>query len=1018
MKAFVPWLSAAILAHAIVVPDAALALFNNGDFELGNFFGWTKANYETLGLLGPCNGPFSGINTLPGGSDQSEIVGPSPPETLVDPVLGAAATLRFPKFGNYSARVNGQAIHRILNSITQQSDVTDVDPLDEQVHVRFVYAPVLQAPNHHPCDQPFFHLLVNKILPSGGTTPLYEKYVFANEAGVPWKTVSSLAGDTQYTDWTVVDVTSPALGVGDTVALEVTGADCAQEIHFGYVYVDAFGAQLPGLSVVKTASTPWLYAGDNLTYTFTYRNAGPTPITNVIITETIPDCATWVSNSDLSTGGTCLFASPTVTCTAGTLAPGDSGTFTVTVMASTDTACSAINNGNYAIEGTNFSPLLGPPVTTPIVGRCIPPPISMAGWWPLDEASGITAHDMVAGHGGTHQGTLPIPRIAGPVGQSLQLDGAGEFVLIPDPADGALDFGPPSGTGSKDFSIDAWIRPAASPGYRAIFWKGTKRGYGFGLRDNRLSLVMKSSAGLREILSNPIPSLSDGQWHLVAVTVDRDGGEFGGALVFFYFDGSLVHFESLDPLPGTLNNTQAAAIGLAHMEGGNFGDFASQSFGGGIDEVEVFPYVLRPKPIHDVWLAATGGKCKSYCSVPAVTGLCGTDTSVVVPVEIHNSSPTTQTYTPSGSTTGLPAGFQFGGQTSTVEGPPIFSASSFNPSGPSPVPAESVAPVLLTLQRPSGFIAQGERAAYRVTVSGPDGDRACVGFLVDARYDCGTSVGDGHGAARVGVPVRKLFEIRNDSGATKSYDLQWRVQDSEGASDTSVVSLGSLPPGEPLTRSSVVAAPGETITEELLVTPIAPEGMRTFDIVLSADLDGDGELEPATSAGLRTTLPAADLVPGRVVTVASGKVAFVAKPMTDETLALPDAIDDPTIAGGSLEVLDTGGSGSSTYALPASGWKGLGNPAGATGYKFKGAGSLADPCKVVLIKRKGLKALCKGPAVALTTPFTGDVGAVLSIGSHPRQYCATFGGTTVRNDSLLLKRKEAPAADRCAAANP
>jgi hypothetical protein len=32
----------------------------NGDFELGNFSGWTKANYENLGLLGPCNGPFSG----------------------------------------------------------------------------------------------------------------------------------------------------------------------------------------------------------------------------------------------------------------------------------------------------------------------------------------------------------------------------------------------------------------------------------------------------------------------------------------------------------------------------------------------------------------------------------------------------------------------------------------------------------------------------------------------------------------------------------------------------------------------------------------------------------------------------------------------------------------------------------------------------------------------------------------------------------------------------------------------
>jgi hypothetical protein len=602
------------------------------------------------------------------------------------------------------------------------------------------------------------------------------------------------------------------------------------------------------------------------------------------------------------------------------------------------------------------------------------------------------------------------------VGQALNLNGAGQYVLIPHPADGALDFGPESGAGSRDFSIDAWIRPDLYFAYRAIFWKGSKQAYAFGLRHDRLSLLMKSTGGLREAVSAAIPNLTAGVWHLAAVTVDRNGGTSGGALVRFYFDGELVDVQSLAPLSGTLNNTGGAGIGFAHVDGSGFPEF-SQSFRGAIDEVEVFPYVLEPSTIRDLWIANAGGKCQTWCSVPAVRALCTGETSVTVPVEIHNPTPIEQTYTPTGSGIPIPAGFQFGGQTSNVDGPPV-SASSFSPSGSTSVVAGGVRTIDLTLDRPAGFTAHGKRAAYRVTMSSPNGDRHCVGFLVDARNNCPRSGNGGHGSARVGISVPNTFEIRNDSGVATSYELLWRVQDSVGASDVSVVSLGSLPPGEPLARTSAVAQPGETITEEVLVTPVAHEGMRAFDVVLHTDLDGDGEPEPITSAGLRTQLPPPERVPGRRISVVPGRVTLSARPATGTRFALPDASDDPTIAGGSLEVFDSGGSGSDLYPLPAGGWRGLGNPAGAKGYRYRGAGSPGDPCTTVLIKNKVVKARCRGLGVALSIPFAGDAAFVLSIGSSPKRYCGTFGGETVRNDPVLFKRKDAPAPDRCAMPTP
>jgi hypothetical protein len=153
-------------------------------------------------------------------------------------------------------------------------------------------------------------------------------------------------------------------------------------------------------------------------------------------------------------------------------------------------------------------------------------------------------------------------------------------------------------------------------------------------------------------------------------------------------------------------------------------------------------------------------------------------------------------------------------------------------------------------------------------------------------------------------------------------------------------------------------------------------------------------------------------LPGRITVIKPGTLAkFVAKPVAGDTFALPSS--NLVATGGTLRIFDTSATaGDDSYALPSSGWKSLGNPPGAKGYKYAGAGTPADPCKVVLAKAKVIKAVCRGAGVMLTPPFTGDVGISLSLGTTDR-YCVQFGGEEVQDDATLTKRKNAPAPGTC-----
>ena len=156
-----------------------------------------------------------------------------------------------------------------------------------------------------------------------------------------------------------------------------------------------------------------------------------------------------------------------------------------------------------------------------------------------------------------------------------------------------------------------------------------------------------------------------------------------------------------------------------------------------------------------------------------------------------------------------------------------------------------------------------------------------------------------------------------------------------------------------------------------------------------------------------------NLVPGKILIVKPGRLAkFILKPISPAVFPLPAPGNSPLIK---VWAVWWKWFGSWKHViLIISQWKGLGNPPGSKGYKYKGAGTMADPCKVVLVKPKIIKAVCKGDVLPPAPPHPGTVPFQLGASDLSDRYCAEFGGTEIKNDSNLLKRKDAPAPAICA----
>jgi hypothetical protein len=250
-----------------------------------------------------------------------------------------------------------------------------------------------------------------------------------------------------------------------------------------------------------------------------------------------------------------------------------------------------------------------PPPRPEIPCLCVTPPDGLSAWWPFDETAGALATDIagLVNNLGVHvNGPTPV---AGMVGNALCFDGLNDYVLVTNQAE--INFLGDCASGAESFTIDAWIRPAAStvPSVQPLLDKRSSedgwQGYSLYLWNGRLGIQIATGPGGDVNHSSTAPDLRDDQWHFIAVTVWRCATNRNVGTL--YVDGTVV-WNFVDLQTGDMNNSANLLIGR-HAT-------ANTYYSGCIDELEIIKRVLSPAEIQGIYEAGAAGKCKGT--------LCGT----------------------------------------------------------------------------------------------------------------------------------------------------------------------------------------------------------------------------------------------------------------------------------------------------------------------------------------------------------------------------------------------------------
>jgi hypothetical protein len=224
--------------------------------------------------------------------------------------------------------------------------------------------------------------------------------------------------------------------------------------------------------------------------------------------------------------------------------------------------------------------------------ECVPPPSDQVSWWLGDG----NADDIVSGNNGILQGGVTFA--AGKVGQAFSLDGVDDYIKVPDSSN--LDI-------TDTITLDAWIYRTKSYAYQAVVgkWSGNPWPYAPGPDAQRsyllylhtadtLGMVISTNGGqgsedFAQVIGGTVVPLNT--WVHVAGTYD-------GSLIKIYLNGNLDgSFPYNQPI---FDSSSPVRIGTYVAPG------YSQprlSFGGKIDEVEIFNRALSIEEIQAIYNA-------------------------------------------------------------------------------------------------------------------------------------------------------------------------------------------------------------------------------------------------------------------------------------------------------------------------------------------------------------------------------------------------------------------------------
>lgn len=388
----------------------------------------------------------------------------------------------------------------------------------------------------------------------------------------------------------------------------------------------------PKLEVKKEFSPAFAKPGDTVQIKLTLTNNGTADAFGLTVQDVLAaNCLTLVELTTplnwvgAEVGGTVNYAiSPSSSLKPGTA---NAVVFELTVRVG---ECCAINNTAMA-QGSTMPGVATCERTVTATGSddlvvtgkdcpCyqVPPQLKLVSWWPFDETTGAVANDLRAAvnnvgfYGPGAAKPQPVP---GVVKGALRFDGVDDYVETGLPNDNEINFlgACTAGATAEPFTIDMWIKADPAAALPSVVTVLDKRvlvgnvlvGYALTLVNGRLSFQMN---GVNFFDPNT-PKLDDGQWHFIAVTVNRCAPLSQGQ---FYVDGGFVH--TFTPTGASLNN-------LANNSNLYLGRraplFDKNYFKGALDELEFFKTALSGTELGQIYAAGARGKCKQLpCDQP------------------------------------------------------------------------------------------------------------------------------------------------------------------------------------------------------------------------------------------------------------------------------------------------------------------------------------------------------------------------------------------------------------------
>lgn len=493
-----------------------------------------------------------------------------------------------------------------------------------------------------------------------------------------------------------------------------------------------------------------------------------------------------------------------------------------------------LGNGSNCVKGCEFD--------------CERPARNLQAWFPLDSTTGgQTANIAEPGVPGVLNGT-PVQNPGEWVTSSFHFDAAQATDQISAADHPTLD------VNAGDVTIDAWVRTTQATGLAPIVDKRQRQpiqGYFFYLQSGYPGVQLASGGSwvnwILTAADGPEAFVADGQWHMVAVTIDRNHPQG----LKFYVDGVQVG-ASLDPTSMTGNTASSAEfmMGRSHAV-----PAAATWYDGDLDEVELFRRALTPAEIAGISDAGIAGKCREACSLPdRIIACSGTSVATAITVCNYDDTPHLYSWGLSPVTAGC---------TTPVAG--------FSPAfGSVTVAGGDCVSIPVTIQVPSS-LPNGGTSCFQVTILNHDTGRmfGCSGSIRKNLWWCVkwknlhgielpgiVQVNPGYGA---GLKLAVSHPVPVTPGLVMAYELRPVMEEADGFVSQNV-GLNGSPAGRTIKGSVPIPEDGSEVEIPVSVA-LAGHMALGFDLVqVWADDDMDGILDPVGEVVIRSTLQAPSAV--------------------------------------------------------------------------------------------------------------------------------------------------------------